>query len=99
MKFIIEVSFPNGPFNSFVRDGTIGQKIGDTLEAIKPEVVYFTDNGEGRGLMMVVDIDNASQVPHITEPLMLTFDASVHYRVAMAPEELAAAGLEKYADT
>ncbi len=98
MKFIIEVAFPSGPFNSFVRDGTIGQKIGETLEAIKPEVVYFTDNGEGRGLMMVVDLDNASEAPHVTEPLMLTFDASVHYRIAMAPEELAAAGLEKYAD-
>jgi hypothetical protein len=29
--------------------------------------------------------------------LMLNFDASVHYRVAMAPEELQSAGLEKYA--
>jgi hypothetical protein len=28
---------------------------------------------------------------------MLNFDASVHYRVAMAPEELQSAGLEKYA--
>ena len=99
MKFIIEVAFPTAPFNSFVRDGTIGQKIGETLEAIKPEVAYFTDNGEGRGLMMVVDLESGSDVPHVTEPLMLTFDASVHYRVAMAPEDLAAAGLEKYADT
>ncbi len=37
--------------------------------------------------------------PHITEPLMLIFDAEVHYRIAMAPEELAAAGLEKYTTT
>jgi hypothetical protein len=35
--------------------------------------------------------------PHITEPLMLTFDASVHYRAALPPEELLAAGLERYA--
>ncbi len=46
---------------------------------------------------MIVDLENASQAPHITEPLMLNFNASVHYRVAMAPEELAAAALEKYA--
>ena len=80
-----------------VRDGTLGQRIGETLEAIKPEVVYFTDNGVGRGAIMIVDLENASQAPHITEPLMLNFNASVHYRVAMAPEELAAAALEKYA--
>ncbi len=30
---------------------------------------------------------------------MLNFDASVHYRVAMAPEELQSAGLERYATT
>ena len=32
-----------------------------------------------------------------TEPLMLNFDADVHYRIAMAPEELQAAGLDRYA--
>jgi hypothetical protein len=60
-------------------------------------VICFTDSGVGRGLMMIVELDNASQAPHVTEPLMLTFNASVHYRLAMAPDELASAGLEKYA--
>ena len=71
--------------------------IGETLQAINPEVIYFTDSGVGRGLVMIVELDNASQAPHVTEPLMLTFNASVHYRVAMAPDELASAGLEKFA--
>jgi hypothetical protein len=97
VKFIIEASFPHEPFNTYVRAGTIGAKIGETLQAIQPEVIYFTDSGVGRGLMMIVEIDNASQAPHVTEPLILTFEASVHYRVAMAPAELAAAGLERYA--
>jgi hypothetical protein len=97
MQLIVEAGFPHEPFNSYVRAGTVGAKIGETLQAIHPEVIYFTDSGVGRGLMMIVEIDNASQAPHVTEPLMLTFNASVHYRLAMAPEELAAAGLEKYA--
>ena len=37
----------------------------------------------------------ASHAPHIEEPFMLTFDGSAHYRVAMAPEELQSAGLER----
>jgi hypothetical protein len=97
MKFIIEVDFPLEPFNSYVRQGTVGEKIGEVLGAIKPEVIYFTDNGVGRGAVMIVDLENASQAPHVTEPLMLNFDASVHYRVAMSPEELQSAGLERYA--
>ena len=77
--------------------GTAGEKIGEVLGAIKPEVFYFTDNGVGRGAVMIVDLDTASQVPHVTEPLMLNFDASVHYRIAMSPEELQSAGLDRYA--
>ena len=46
---------------------------------------------------MIIEADSAAQAPHLTEPLMLNFDASVHYRVAMAPAELQSAGLEKYA--
>jgi hypothetical protein len=97
MKFIVEVDFPLEPFNQYVRNGTIGGKIGEVLGAVKPEVIYFTDSGVGRGAMMIVDLDSASQAPHVTEPFLLTFNASVHYRVAMAPEELQAAGLERYA--
>jgi hypothetical protein len=55
--------------------------------AIKPEAFYFTDSGVGRGVLMIVDLDSAAQAPHVTEPLMLTFNASVHYRVAMSPEK------------
>lgn len=97
MKFIVEVDFPHEPFNTYVREGTAGQKIGEVLGAIKPEVIYFTDNGVGRGAMMIVELDSAAQAPHVTEPLMLSFGASVHYRVAMAPEDLQSAGLERYA--
>jgi hypothetical protein len=97
MKFIIEVEFPLEPFNTYVRQGTVGEKIGEVLDAIKPEVIYFTDSGVGRGVMMIVDLDSAAQAPHVTEPLMLTFGASVHYRVAMSPEELQSAGLDRYA--
>jgi hypothetical protein len=97
MKFIIEVDFPLEPFNTYVRQGTAGDKIGEVLGAIKPEVCYFTDSGVGRGAVMIVDLETAGQAPHVTEPLMLNFNASVHYRVAMSPEDLQSAGLERYA--
>ena len=97
MKFIVEASFPLEPFNTYVRQGVAGEKIGQILDAIAPEVVYFTDHGSGLGATMVVDLENFDQLPHVTEPLMLTFDAAVHYRIAIAPDELQAAGLDRYA--
>jgi hypothetical protein len=97
MKFIIEVGFPHEPFNTYVRKGVAGDKIGESLGSIRPEVVYFTDNGVGRGAVMIVDIADASQVPSVTEPLLLNFDATVHWRIAMSPEDLQSAGLDRYA--
>ena len=91
--------FPLEPFGTYVRQGTAGGKIGEDLAAIKPEVIYLTDNGVARGAVMIVEVDGASQVPHVTEPSMPKFGASVHYRVAIAPEELQAAGLKRYATT
>jgi hypothetical protein len=29
----------------------------DTLGQVKPEVIYFTDGGVGRGALMIVDLD------------------------------------------
>jgi hypothetical protein len=97
MKFIVEADFPLEPFGTYIRQGAAGEKIAAALAAIKPEAVYFTDGGVGRGALMIVDLDSASQIPNVTEPLMLAFGASVHYRVAISPEELQSAGLDKYA--
>lgn len=69
------------------------------LGSIKPEVAYFTDNGVGRGALLIVDLPDMSHVPHVTEPLMLAFDASVRYRIALSPEDLQSAGFERYATT
>jgi hypothetical protein len=98
MKFIVEADFPTEPFNSYVRKGVAGDKIGEVLGSIKPEVAYFTDNGVGRGALLIVDLADMSHLPHVTEPLMLNFDASVHFRIAVSPEDLQAAGLDRYAE-
>jgi hypothetical protein len=104
MKFIVEADLPMESFSTYIREGTAGiregtagDKIGAVLGALKPEVIYFTDSGVGRGVLMIVDLDSAGQIPHVTEPLMLTFGASVHYRVAISSEELQSAGLDRYA--
>ncbi len=58
---------------------------------------FYEGRDNLRGAVMIVDVSSFSQVPHVTEPLMLTFGASVHYRIAMSPEELQSAGLDRYA--
>lgn len=95
MRMLLFVKFPPEPFNSAVRDGSIGKKMKALLEAMKPETAYFTERDGSRGGIFVVNVENPSQVPVLAEPWFLTFNAQCEFRIAMLPEDLAKAGLEE----
>jgi len=91
---LMKVSFPVEPFNTAVRDGSAGAKIGRALEEIKPEAVYFTEDEGHRGAILIVDVPNPSRVPALAEPWFLMFNASVEFKIVMTPDDLKASGLE-----
>ncbi len=94
MRMLMKVSFPVEPFNTAVRDGSAGAKIGRALEEIKPEAVYFTEDEGHRGAFLIVDVPNPSRVPALAEPWFLMFNASVEFKIVMTPDDLKASGLE-----
>ncbi|HYS93721.1 MAG TPA: hypothetical protein VEL48_09835 [Candidatus Acidoferrales bacterium] len=94
MRMLMKVSFPVEPFNTAVRDGSAGAKIGRALEEIKPEAVYFTEDEGHRGAILIVDVPNPSRVPALAEPWFLMFNASVEFKIVMTPDDLKASGLE-----
>jgi hypothetical protein len=93
---LMHLQFPLEPFNTYVKDGSAGQKIQKILEAIKPEAAYFTEQHGHRGGTLVVNLKDASEVPLFAEPWFLTFSAQVEFRVAMTPEDLGRANLEAH---
>jgi hypothetical protein len=95
MRMLLDVTFPHEPFNSAVRNGTAGKTLTKILEAIKPEVVYFTEQDGHRGATLIVNLEKASQIPALAEPWFLHFNADCKFRVAMTPEDLQRAGLEE----
>lgn len=94
MRMLLHVEFPPEPFNSAVRDGSIGKKMKAILDDLKPEAAYFTEYDGCRGGTMIINVDSPSQVPKIAEPWFLYFNAEVKFRIAMTPEDLGKAGLE-----
>ena len=94
MRMLMQVQLPHQPFNTYVQDGSVGEKINQILQATKPESVYFTEvNGCG-GAVMIIQLDNPSKVPSFAEPWFLIFNADVQFQIVMKPEELAGAGLD-----
>ena len=93
MRVIMLVQFPIEPFNTATRNGTVGAKMKQILDDLKPEAAYFTERDGRRGGIFVVDMQNSSDIPRFAEPWFLSFNAEVEFRIAMTPEDLAHADL------
>ena len=94
MRMMMLVQFPLEPFNTAVRSGTVGSKMKQILDAVKPEHVWFSEREGKRGGVLIVNVDSPSDVPRLAEPWFLTFNAQVEFRIAMTPEDLGRAGLD-----
>ena len=93
MRFLIRVSMPHEPFNSYVKDGSAGAKMEKIMNELKPEAAYFMDMDGLRTGILIVNMDNTSQIPAIAEPWFLLFDADVEIHPVMLPEDLMKADL------
>jgi hypothetical protein len=94
MRMLMEVKFPIEPFNSYVKDGSIGAKMQKIMGDIKPEAAYFTAIDGHRGGILVVNLEDPSKIPALAEPWFLILNATVEFHPAMTPEDLGRAGLE-----
>jgi hypothetical protein len=94
MRVLMLLQFPIEPFNTAVKNGTVGAKMRQILDATKPEAAYFTERDGRRGGILVVNMDKASDIPRLAEPWFLSFNAEVEFRIAMTPEDLAHADLD-----
>jgi len=94
MRILLRVTLPNEPFNTFVKDGSAPAKMKRILDDLKPEAAYFTVFDGHRTGLLVVQVHDSMQIPSISEPWFLTFNAEVHFHAAMLPEDLAKSGLD-----
>ena len=95
MRMLLHVKLPLEPFNTAVKNGTVGTKIQRILQEQKPEVAYFTEFGGRRGGILIINLDNPSKIPAFAEPWFLTFNADCELHIVMTPEDLAKAGLDE----
>ena len=95
MRMLLHAKFPNEPFNTAVRDGSVGKKIQRILDELKPEAVYFTEYQGRRGAIMIVNVDDPSKIPMFSEPWFLLFNADCEFHIVMTLEDLAKASLDK----
>jgi len=91
MRFLYKISFPVEAGNAASKkDGF--RVIQSILEQQKPEAAYFVADGGKRTGILIINMDDASQIPAIAEPWFLALNASIEVTPAIIPEDLAKAG-------
>ena len=89
MRMMLSVTFPTAKFNELWRKGEVGPKIQQIIEDTKPEAVYFGRGNAGqRGVVIIIDVPTAADVPRVTEPWYLLFEATVEVCHCMTLEDI-----------
>ena len=91
----MNVRFPHEPFNTLVIEGKVGEIMRRILDDLKPESIFFTEQGGTRGAVAIIDVEKSSRIPFFAEPFFLNFNADCEFRIAMSPEDLGKAGLDE----
>jgi hypothetical protein len=94
MRMIMNVRIPHEPFNTLTKEGNSGVILQNIIQELKPEFIFFTEQGGTRGAVAIIDVNDPSEIPSFSEPFFLNFNADCEFRVAMSPEDLGRAGLE-----
>ena len=92
MRFLLKVNIPVEAGNTAAKAGKLGATIQSILSDLKPEAAYFMDDRGQRTGLIVLEMQDASQIPAIVEPWFLAFNASIEIHPVMIPADLAKAG-------
>ena len=88
MRILITFSINPEKGDQLIKEGRIGETMGSIIEQLQPEAAYFTDVEGTRGGFLVVNMEDAAQIPALTEPLFLEVGATVHMQPVMTLEDL-----------
>ena len=92
MKYIMKLRMNLEKGNEEISDPQFGHKMNELLTEIKAEAAYFTTICGQRGAFIVVNLNDASEIPAIAEPFFLWLKADIDFYPVMKPEDLAKAG-------
>lgn len=88
MRFMLTFRIPPEEGNAAMKDGRFMSTFPSVLEELQPEAAYLTTIEGARGGYLVVNMDDASQIPAIAEPLFLGMGATVQIAPVFTPDDI-----------
>jgi hypothetical protein len=88
MRFMLTFRIPPEEGNAAMKDGRFMPAFQSVLDDLQPEAAYFSDIEGARGGYLVINMDDASQIPAIAEPLFLGMGATVQIHPVFTPDDM-----------
>ena len=92
MRFLFKASWEVEAGNALAKNGTLGSTVESIISDLKPEAAYFLADKGKRTAYLIVNMEDASQIPAVAEPWFLAVNASVQFTPVMVAEDLMKAG-------
>ena len=96
MRMMMRARIPVEAGNVGLSEGTLPATLQQVMKLVEPEAVYVGTDGGVRSVMIFFDLNDASDIPAVTEPFMQNVNASVELLPVMNQDDLRA-GMAKLA--
>ncbi|MEO0796609.1 MAG: hypothetical protein AAFX93_15675 [Verrucomicrobiota bacterium] len=84
---ILTAKLDHDAFNELIKAGTAEATMKAVIENTKPEAVYFHCVDGLRTMTLIVDLQEAAQIPTICEPFFIKFGADVDFQPCAVPAD------------
>ncbi len=91
---MIRAKIPTEAGNRMIQDPNGFKILENYFAKVKPEVVYFYEEGGERTVLFVADVASADMIPVLAEPLFQGVNAKVEFHPAMTLDDVKR-GLQK----
>ncbi|MFD8167276.1 DUF3303 family protein [Streptomyces cellulosae] len=88
MRVMLKATLDTEKSNEAIRSGKLPEMMQETIERLHPEAAYFGPLGGRRTCLLVLDVEDSSQLPPIGEPFFSQFDAEVEMTPVMNADDL-----------
>ena len=90
MRFLFKISWPVEAGNAAAKGGF--QVVEKILSEQRPEAAYFVADGGMRTAILIMNMEDVSQLPGMAEPWFLALNARIEATPAMVADDLKKAG-------
>jgi hypothetical protein len=88
MRMMLKVTFPTEKASHAIKDGSFQNIMESTMTKLMPEASYFLADKGCRCAMLFFDMQDASDIPAIVEPLFESLGVSVELQPVMNGDDL-----------